>query len=456
MILNYQRPIVDALLANPIQALWVGAGLGKTFCAIMASAELIAMRRVRAVLVVAPPQVARDVWPVELRKFAPDLRVVSLATPEKWVIKEHGEPPGWGALRRGEGDVYLLGYTMLPKLQAFIEENMKDKNQRPCHPNMLILDEVQGLKDPSSTRRKALVKIRSAFSRRVAMTGTPYIASLVDYWSLYELLDNGERLGKHVTKFREQNLVRHPARQHAWLDPTGAELKTKVAAIREKTKDITLSMRSADFLQLEDMEIETVDISLPDDVMDTYDTFRAELYMQWEQEHGSPVDIYAPNADVLVGKLQQFTAGFLYGANHEVARIHREKIEAVRRITADGEPTIVFTGFIEEANALRDELGAVHYSPAALDAWNRGEIKIMTLHRLSCMGLNLQAGGARVIWSTSPWVWADFEQGNARVHRTGQTRKTSCFLLCCKGTVDENAIGAMARRRKTAAQLLDT
>jgi SNF2 family DNA or RNA helicase len=453
MILEYQRPIVDAIVCHPIHALWVGAGLGKTFCSIMAASELIALGEIRAVLVVAPPQVARDVWPAEIRKFAPDLRVVSLATPEKWRINEHGEPPGWDAMRRGEGDIYLMGYTMLPNLQEFIEANVLAK-LRPCHPNMLILDEAQALKDPSSVRRKALVKIRSAFRRRIAMTATPYISSLTDYWSLYELLDNGERLGKGVTKFREDNLVRHPVRKFAWMDPTGDELKAKVAAIRAKTQDITVSMRSSDFLQMEEMEITVENIQLPDAVVDSYEKFREDLYLQWEQEHGSPVDIYAPNADVLVGKLQQFTAGFLYGANHEVARVHREKIDAVRRITADGEPTIVFTGFIEEANALRDELGAVHYHPGILDAWNRGEVKIMTLHRLSCMGLNLQVGGARVVWSTSPWVWSDFEQGNARVHRTGQTRKTSCHLLCCTGTIDESAIGAMARRRKTAAQLL--
>jgi hypothetical protein len=59
--------------------------------------------------------------------------------------------------------------------------------------------------------------------------------------------------------------------------------------------------------------------------------------------------------------------------------------------------------------------------PGVIQAWNRGEVRVLLAHPQSAgHGLNLQHGGHTIVWTTLPWSLEDWEQANKRLARSGQ------------------------------------
>ncbi len=67
---DYQKYATDFILNNPIAAVFLEMGLGKSVITLTAIEELIYNRfEVCKVLVIAPLRVARDTWPAEINKW---------------------------------------------------------------------------------------------------------------------------------------------------------------------------------------------------------------------------------------------------------------------------------------------------------------------------------------------------------------------------------------------------
>jgi hypothetical protein len=445
--LPHQLEITHRMLHQDRLGVWAGAGLGKTFCAISTMTDGLRSGRIKAALVVATPKLVEGTWPAELRKWAPELRVLRLATPKNWNIKKQGEPPCWAAMDRCEADVYLITYQTMGVLSRRM-----DASKRRCHPNAVFFDEMHNLGGRGAWHAD-FMRMRNAFPIRYGLTATPYSSSIANYQALYGILDDNKALG-NITQFREKYMERHYERRGVWLDPKGDKLRWAIQDIKARTAGLSIYVEAKAHLNLPDMETTVHDLELDPEAAEKYEEFRDAAYAQWEDEHGVPVDIYSPTAETLTGKLQQATAGFLYGDGGAIVPLHSVKVDAVREIQRDGKPAILFTRFIHEAEVFRRDLGAVPYSPEVVPAWNRGEINLMTLHMSAAEGLNLQHGGSRVIWASIPWTHKTLEQGSARVHRMGQTKKTECHILAIRDTVDYHALGAIARRHSTAAALL--
>jgi SNF2 family DNA or RNA helicase len=68
----------------------------------------------------------------------------------------------------------------------------------------VIIDESSSFKSPKSRRFKALKAVRKRIEKVILLTGTPSPNGLLDLWSQIYLIDQGERLGKYITHFREK------------------------------------------------------------------------------------------------------------------------------------------------------------------------------------------------------------------------------------------------------------
>ena len=67
---DYQKYAINFILENPIAAVFLDMGMGKTSIVLTAIMELIYKRfEVRKVLIVAPLRVARNTWPEEIKKW---------------------------------------------------------------------------------------------------------------------------------------------------------------------------------------------------------------------------------------------------------------------------------------------------------------------------------------------------------------------------------------------------
>ena len=67
---DYQKFAAEHIINNPVAALFLDMGLGKTVITLSAIQELMYERfEVRKVLVIAPLRVGRDTWPQEIEKW---------------------------------------------------------------------------------------------------------------------------------------------------------------------------------------------------------------------------------------------------------------------------------------------------------------------------------------------------------------------------------------------------
>ena len=113
---------------------------------------------------------------------------------------------------------------------------------------------------------------------------------------------------------------------------------------------------------------------------------------------------------------------------------------------------VVFTNLIETRKFLETELNrrfVLHGEPrparsldhdhdrrqAALDAFGRGETRILVGTRLASRGLNLH-GAAVLINYDPPWNPAELDQRIGRIHRVGQARPSRVYNLVCHETLD--------------------
>ena len=67
---NYQTYATEFMIKNPVSAVFLDMGLGKTVITLTAINEMCRDSfLVRKVLVIAPLRVARDTWPAEIEKW---------------------------------------------------------------------------------------------------------------------------------------------------------------------------------------------------------------------------------------------------------------------------------------------------------------------------------------------------------------------------------------------------
>jgi SNF2 family DNA or RNA helicase len=70
-------------------------------------------------------------------------------------------------------------------------------------------------------------------------------------------------------------------------------------------------------------------------------------------------------------------------------------------------------------------------------------------------GLNLQAGGSTLIWFGLTWSLELYQQTNARLWRQGQTSTVVIHHIIAKGTIDEDVMRSLQKKRKTQDDLIN-
>src|SRR5690606_10726682 len=122
----------------------------------------------------------------------------------------------------------------------------------------------------SKARRfRSLRKVRPLIKRIVGLTGTPAPNGLIDLWAQVYLLDQGERLGKTITGYRNRYFTPGRRNQHIvyeWNPKPESE-----EAIYKKLSDICVSMKSEDWLDMPEVISREVKVKLPEKAREKYD-----------------------------------------------------------------------------------------------------------------------------------------------------------------------------------------
>ena len=185
----YQQYCIAQAIQKPALGLFLDMGLGKTIITLSVINELKYGRfQVRKVLVIAPKKVAEATWQREAAKWdnVKHLRFSTVLGSQAKRIRALNTPADIYIINR-ENVVWLVDYY---------------KNDWPF--DMVVCDEFSSFKSHSAKRFKALAAIRGHIDRIIGLTGTPSPNGLDDLWSQVYLLDQGQRLGRYYTHFRER------------------------------------------------------------------------------------------------------------------------------------------------------------------------------------------------------------------------------------------------------------
>lgn len=437
---KYQKTGVDHVLNNPFCGLFFDMGLGKTATTLTALNWLMNVDlEIGRVLIIAPKRVVESVWSAEIEKWEhlKNLRISKVSGSEKRRLQ---------ALK-SDADIFLIGRDNVAWLCGHF-----GGLKLPF--DMLVIDESSSFKNPNSQRFKALRRVQPSFDRVVLLTGTPAPNGLADLWGQIYLLDRGERLGKTLESFRN-DFVKPDKYNGAIVYSYKIRSKDHEKRLHDNIKDICLSMKAADYLELPDRIDNFVEVVFPPKLQADYEAFEKEKVLEIED---SNEEISALNAAALYMKLLQFSNGAIYGDGGDWHEVHKLKLDALSEIVenANGVPVLVAYSFKHDKERILKALKK--YNPVQFDgdehvkAWNRCEIPVMVMHPASGgHGLNLQSGGNLIVWFGLPRSLELYQQFNARILRQGADFKNIVIHhLCAKGTMDGDVMAGL--RRKTSLQ----
>lgn len=433
---NYQAYCIDRIVKDPAVGLFLRPGLGKTSITLSAINTLKYYHwSIGKALVVAPKKVAEGTWSKEAGKWdhLKHLRVVTVLGPLAKRIRALNTP----------GDVYVINRENVPWLVEYYRQDWPF--------DMVVLDESTSFKNSSSKRFKAMKLIRPLCKKVILLTGTPSSKGLMDLWAQIYLLDEGARLGKNITQFRERYFI---ANTHGGHFTDYKPKDDAEPAVLKAISDICISMKAEDYLELPQCIEHEIPVILDDKIKKEYAQFERDLLLQIDEN-----TITAQSAGVLTGKLLQFCSGAIYDNDHKVVKLHDCKIDAymeyIERL--NGEPCITFYGFQHDRERILQALAKtklnvrVYNGPDDEDLWNAGKIDVLLVHPSSCAyGLNLQAGGRHIVWFTPNWSFELNDQGKCRLWRQGSPYdKVYVAYLVVQGCVDEDVMAAIKDRTDT-------
>ena len=433
---NYQTFATEFIEQHPVSAVFLDMGLGKSVITLTAIFNLCYDSfEVSKVLVIAPLRVARDTWRAEIEKWE-HLKGLTYS------IAVGSEAERRAAFEKNVS-VYIINRE---NVQWLVESGI------PFDFDMIVIDELSSFKSHQSKRFKKLLKMRPNVKRIVGLTGTPSTNGLMDLWAEFRLLDMGKRLGRFITHYRDEFFVpdkRNGQVVFSYKPKEGAE-----AEIYRRISDITISMKSTDYLKMPECVINEVKVRLSEKEREIYNTLKKDLVVSLNGE-----DVSAGNVATLSGKLSQMANGAVYGEDKSVLEIHDRKLDALEDLIeqANGKPVLVAYWFKHDLQRIKKRFNVRELIGSKdIADWNDGKIPIAVIHPAAAgHGLNLQSGGSTLVWFGITWSLELYQQTNGRLYRQGQNETVVIHHIIAKGTIDERIMRALNAKEQSQSELIE-
>lgn len=440
---EYQKYAIEFIKKNPIAAILLDMGMGKTSIVLSALNELMYDSfEVTKVMIIAPLRIARNTWSDEIKKWDHlDGIRYSIAV---------GTAAERLAALKADADIYIINRENVPWL---IEDS-----GLPFDFDCVVVDELSSFKNWQAKRFKALMKVRPKIRRIVGLTGTPSSNGLMDLFAEFKILDMGERLGRFISQYRVNYFK--PDRMNGPIVYTYKLLPGAEERIYDRISDITISMKATDYLDMPELISNEYKVYLDDDEREKYEEMKDELVLQFPGG-----EITAANAAALSGKLSQLVNGAIYDDNGSVNAFHERKLDALEDLieSANGKPVLVAYWFKHDLARITERLNKLKVvyekldSDKSIEKWNTGELQVGLIHPASAgHGLNLQSGGNVIVWFGITWSLELYQQTTARLWRQGQISRTVTVIhIITAGTVDERILKALEAKDHTQSALIE-
>jgi len=415
-------------------------GLGKTLQTIAhVAAEKEAGRlRDEPALIVAPTSLISN-WSREIAKFAPFLKTVIFTGPAR---RER-----WYLARRC--DVVITSYPCLVRDLELYEDFLV---------HLLILDEAQAIKNPSSQSHTAVRGIQAR--HKLCLTGTPVENSLSELWAQFDFAMPG-LLGSSEW-FRHRYLI--PAEREGNKDALG-ELRRRVSPFvmrRTKAEVVTELPPKTEIVR---------PIELRGKQRDLYESIRLAAHGKVRkaiEENGIKASSFAI-LDALM-KLRQVCCDPRLVPVEAAQAVERSAkfellMELLEQQLPQGRRVLIFSQFAKMLGLIGralDQRGIGHTVLTGATANRQKAVDTFESRAVDVFLISLKAGGtglnltsADTVVHYDPW-WNPAVQAQAtdRAYRIGQTRPVFVYNLIAAGSVEERMLGLQSKKRALAQGIL--
>lgn len=399
-------------------------GLGKTMQVITELLHLKAEGTLPA-LVIAPITLLIN-WERECGKFAPSLNT----------FIHHGNNRTGNYRDLLQYDVVITSYTTV--VSDLYMLNMITWQ-------LVVLDEAQSIKNPSSARTKACKFLKR--NRSLAVSGTPFENHVTDIWSLVDFIQPG-LLGS-LSKYNE--IISDDTEGGKRIEPILSPLMIR-RLVKDVAKDLPEKVVSAIPLQMSEEECEQY-VQYRNDLLKEYDAEKITLGML------QMLRIYCTHPYAALKTP--------YAGNpSEVSIKYLRFCEIVEEILSRSEKVIVFTSYKMMFDIFHHDIPSrfgipiwsingetpVEDRQKIVDTFNgtNGAAMLILNPRAAGTGLNI-TGANHVIHFNLEWNPSLEDQSTARAYRRGQQKTVFVYRLYYEGTIEEVVNDRIDRKRDIAA-----
>ena len=408
----FQRDGVEFLVRNTDGALLADdMGLGKTVHAIVALRQMFRRGSAQRAVVVAPAAVVTS-WLRHFREWAPELDIEAMLEPA------YVRSRVWQGFAERAFHVAIVSYERF-------SNDAEDGLVPPV--DVLIADEVQKIKNPSTKRSRAMrgndAKVRWGLS------GTPLENSTDEFANVLRFCDP-KSLGRN---FDDGDLRRAAER----------------LMLRRK-KEMVLS-------QLPRIVSNIEHISLTDQQRRVYDEAAGIARGQLSQGQRTMTQVRAH-----VQELKQICNG----VNSSSAKLEWLK-EHMSAVDEEGDKLLVFSQYLRAIDHIESALGAyyplrftgsttAHERDRIVDAFQQQQKNRVIVLQVTAgsTGITLHAAN-HVVHFDSWWNPAVQSQATARAHRIGQSKTVFETTLVAVDTVEEQIQKLLAHKRQLFSEAVD-
>ena len=415
-LFGYQKAALERVAGRHDCAFYHDMGLGKTFTG---AEKLMRDRCWSKALVVCQKSKVHD-WYDHFEENYPDVVVIDLTYDVDWdtfIPVEATDVVG------------IINYDLIWRRPQLMELT--------CF--SVMFDESSLLQNTSSKRTKAAMRLAFKANSVIMLSGTPVDGKYERLWSQLYML------GWHITE-------RMFWRQYVETETTMVEgfPITKVVGYKNEERLVRkMKALGCDFLKTGDV------LDLPEQRFVDVWCDRTKAYAKFARDHY--VEAYG----------QEFVGDTTFGAMTAERMLagaySEEKLRAFEDLVAGtSDRVVVFYNFDVELEAMQRQL--VKYGrPVSVLNGKRHDLKafrensdgvVFVQYQAGAMGVNLQEAQYTVYFSP-PLASSLFEQSKKRIHRVGQDKPCTYYVLKSKGTVEEKIYSTLALRQDYTEKLFE-
>lgn len=402
-------------------------GIGKTLQSI---AIIDSITELGPIYVICPKNVIYN-WENEINTWAPHIDCIVINgnnAARQMVYKE---------IRQDRKCVYVVSYDVARRDIDIFKEGS----------TLVILDEAQNIKTPSSERSKAIRSIKSKY--KLCLTGTPIENKMLDLWSIFDFLMPGylysyDRFMKLIENKKNAEL-----------------LKSKVLPfVLRRTKDQVLT-------DLPPKTEEVVYVTMEDKQRKLYE---AMLLKARDAYMTAGNKALVKSLGLLTRIRQACIDPNLFVDNYDGESCKTLYLaEIIPDLIENNHKMLIFSTFTSYLDIIQQILDYNYIKYYRIDGktpayqrqvmandFNKGDDVKIFLVSLKAGGVGLNLVGADTVIHMDPW-WnqAAETQASDRAYRLGQTKPLNVYKIVCKGTIEEKIIKIQKEKGDLAKAVID-